>query len=172
MFNAETVVNLYENLYSHAFKLKRRECNLGMEHRGLLVCDAFTGSHSETKGHDARRLRWSEACNVELPCAQPGGWSAKGQPCDQIFCHFKERVRECTDRLLGFGQTYFDRPRYEELPLAPTVTFFAFGWRDSTCIPKWMVYKFIVENPRKLDEFGVPPFQKTSERIRKVVSTH
>ena len=133
MFNAESVIDLYENLYSDAFKLKRHQCNLDIQHRGLLVCDAFTGSHSESNGHDARRLRWSEACNVELPHAQPGGWSAKGQPCDQIFCHFKERVRERTDIMTGFGQTYFDRKRYEELSLAPTGTFFASGQFVNTC---------------------------------------
>ena len=71
-------------LFSPAFRLQRHKHGLTLEHRGMLLCDAFTGGHAQALGQGARRERWAEAMNIHLPEAQPGGWSAKGQPCDKL----------------------------------------------------------------------------------------
>ena len=120
MFTAETIIQLFEGLYSPAFKIKRSQLGLGLEHRGLLMADAFTGAHTESGGYAARRKRWSSQENVLLPASQPGGWSAKAQPCDQLFSHYKHRVRIKMDTKLGFGDSYFNRAKYEQLSIAAT----------------------------------------------------
>ena len=75
MMTGESVLELYENLFTPAFKLQRHARGLTLKDRGLLICDAFTGFHSGSAGLDVRRMRWSEETNVRLPEAQPGGWS-------------------------------------------------------------------------------------------------
>ena len=122
MMNSESILELYERLYSPAFKVKRHQLGLTHAHTGMLVCDGFTGAHSSSEGWDERRLRFSEAENIVLPPNMPGGWSAKGQPADQIFSHYKSRVRDAMDVVLGFGSTFFDRSKYHELPIGPTGT--------------------------------------------------
>ena len=119
MMHSESIIELYENLYKPAFKIKRNKLGLGLDSKGLLMTDGFTGAHSGSD-HLERRMRFSESENVELPLEQCGGWSAKGQPADQVFSHFKERTRLALDIALGFGKTYFDRAPYESLPLGPT----------------------------------------------------
>ena len=120
MMNSESILELYEKLYTPAFKLKRHHLGLSHESKGMLLCDGFTGAHSSSEGWDERRLRFGEAENIILPPNMPGGWSAKGQPADQIFSHYKSRVRDAMDIALGFGSTFFDRCKYQELPIGPT----------------------------------------------------
>ena len=120
MMNAETVLQLYQELYSDGFKSQRLRHGLTHQHRGLLLCDGFTGSHAESAGLAQRRQRWADACNVELPAPQPGGWSAKGQPCDQCFSHYKLRVKRKMDQKLNLHASYFQRSGYEELQVGST----------------------------------------------------
>ncbi|CAE7900180.1 unnamed protein product [Symbiodinium microadriaticum] len=118
MMTGESVLELYENLFTPAFKLQRHARGLTLKDRGLLICDAFTGFHSGSAGLDVRRMRWSEETNVRLPEAQPGGW--KGQPGDRLFGTYKARVKLALDRSLGFGTDLFNRDKYHLLPLAST----------------------------------------------------
>ena len=97
MMNSESALEMFEGLYSSAFKLKRNQLKLPADALGCLVCDGFTGSHSDSQGYLERRHRWAAANHVLLPQEQPGGWSARGQPCDQVFAHYKERVRLAMD---------------------------------------------------------------------------
>ena len=115
---AETVVELYENLYAPAFKLQRHAHGLQLANRGMLICDGFTGCHADTSGVDDRRRRWADQNNVHLPEPQPGGWSSKGQPCDKLFGIYKARVKVAMDRSIGFGTDFWNRPKYHELPLS------------------------------------------------------
>ena len=78
MMNGETVLQLYQELYSDGFKAQRLRHGLTHQHRGLLLCDGFTGSHAESGGLAQRRQRWVDACNVELPDPQPGGCCSVG----------------------------------------------------------------------------------------------
>ena len=64
-----------------------------------------------------KRQRFAATANCVLPLAQPGGWSAKGQPCDQVFGHYKARTKQRMDQLLGFNESYFKRQGFEDLPL-------------------------------------------------------
>ena len=73
MMNGETVLQLYQELYSDGFKARRLRHGLTHQHRGLLLCDGFTGSHAESGGLAQRRQRWADACNVELPDPPTGG---------------------------------------------------------------------------------------------------
>ena len=120
MMNAELMVELFEELYTPALKLRRAALGLGSEVPCLLMADSFTGTHSFSCGHQQRRERWADTMNVILPLQVPGGWSAKGQPCDQVFSHFKYRVRLVMDCKLGFGTSYFSRSKYEKLALGAT----------------------------------------------------
>ena len=116
---SETILEMYENLYRHAYRLKRAQLNME-DRRGFLMCDGFTGAHRATGGHIERRDRFAESCNLHLPPEFPGGWSAKGQPCDQIFNHYKLRCRLASDVHLGFGSSYFASTKYEALPIGAT----------------------------------------------------
>lgn len=120
MMCAETIIQLYNELFVWAFKLQRPKYNLPHEAKGMILCDAFTGSHAESGGAEQRRLRFASVANVRLPSEQPGGWSAAGQPCDQVFNHFKQRCRKATDDHLGLTESFFNRPKYETLQLGPT----------------------------------------------------
>ncbi len=120
MMCSETVIQLYDELFVGAFKLQRQKYNLSHEVKGMILCDAFTGSHAASGGAEQRRLRFASVANVILPLSQPGGWSSAGQPCDQVFNHFKQRCRKATDDYLGLTESFFNRPKYETLQLGPT----------------------------------------------------
>ena len=120
MMTGESLADMYDSLFTDAFKIKRSQLGVGPSHKGLLMCDAFTGGHAVCNGLDERRTRWASANGILLPRQMPGGWSAKGQPCDQIFGFFKQRVQVRMDVQMGFGPTFFHSQSYERLPVGPT----------------------------------------------------
>lgn len=120
MMDSESILDMYNSLYQPAFKLRRQKLGLSHSTPGFLVCDGFTGAHSKSSGFSERRDRFAESSNVVLPPELPGGWSAKGQPADQVFALYKANVRLAMDVALGFGGTYFRNSGYESLPLAAT----------------------------------------------------
>lgn len=61
----ETILEMYENLYAHAFRLKRAQLKME-DRRGLLLCDGFTGAHRGTGGHIERRDRFAESTNLQI----------------------------------------------------------------------------------------------------------
>ena len=79
---AETVVELYENLYAPAFKLQRHAHNLQLANRGMLICDGFTGCHADTSGVDDRRRRWADQNRTTFICPKRSlaAGAARGNP--------------------------------------------------------------------------------------------
>ena len=152
-FTSESVMEMYGELYSAAFRQKRAELQLPPTTQALLLCDGFTGAHSGTGGFVERRLLWSQTNHITLPAAMPGGWSAKGQPCDALFGFYKSRVKIAMDISLGYGKSYFHAEHYESLPIGPTgwlVDKFDFlflhGIQDCFAVPYGTCFVFS-ENP-------------------------
>lgn len=119
-FSSESILEMYSDLYSAAFRQKRADLQLPPTAQALLLCDGFTGAHSNSSGFSERRLLWSQVNHVTLPVSMPGGWSAKGQPCDALFGFYKARVKVAMDISLGYGRSYFHSEHYESLPIGPT----------------------------------------------------
>lgn len=98
---------------------------------------------SPSDGYEARRDRFAAAANCLLPAPQPGGWSAKGQPCDQIFGLYKDRTRRAMDHLLGFASNYWERTKYHELPLGPSGSLVSLSVAKLKAIQCIYIYIFI-----------------------------
>ena len=81
---AETWLSMLKGMMTNAFAQQRKKLRLNHDAPGLLLCDGWTGFHSWRTGLDAARAAWSKANNVVQADTQPGGWSACGQPCDQL----------------------------------------------------------------------------------------
>ena len=69
---------MYEELFTHAYKIKRSQLGVGPSQKGLLLCDSFTGGHAASNGLDERRIRWAFANGVILPRRMPGGVERQG----------------------------------------------------------------------------------------------
>ena len=61
-------------------------------------------------GQDMERQLFSQAANCALPTKKPGGWSAKGQPCDAIINHVKKVQDRLKDAALGLFNDLRLRP--------------------------------------------------------------
>ena len=75
----------------------------------MLVADAFTGNSSSQGGLMLRREKWAQVMNVLLPALQPGGWSAHGQPQDQLHGFYKNLNDASLHSMLGFDRNLFLR---------------------------------------------------------------
>ena len=82
-----------------------------------MLCDAFSGAFAKNNGEHLRRKEWADLINVALPELMPGGWSAKGQPCDKVHGHWRRGCDMWTDHCMRFAGPLFKRPRFEELVL-------------------------------------------------------
>ena len=91
--NAQTFVVLLTELYKGAFSLQRAKLSLSQDHKGLLLADAWSGNQAGDQGLALVRKAWSIENNVLLPLKMPGGWSARGQPVDQIHHLFRLGVQ-------------------------------------------------------------------------------
>ena len=109
MMTSQTTVLMYEELLGPAFKIQRHRCNLTMQDRGALQCDAFTGNDAFRDGTDAKRQKWSAEHNVALPLPKKGGWSAKGQACDVFHAELRRLQDVVEDKLLGLGESLLNR---------------------------------------------------------------
>jgi hypothetical protein len=92
--NAATLLLLMNRLYTDAFQIQREKHRLPGTARGMLLADAWTGNQAQENGAGAERLAWSLQNNVKLPPLVPGGWSAWGQPVDQLH-HLLRHGRQC-----------------------------------------------------------------------------
>ena len=117
MMTSDTTIELWRNLYGPAFVARRIQLGLPPDAKGLLIVDAFSGNHSFLGGEDGRRKLFAEEFSIVLPLKMPGGWSAKGQPCDQVHAVYRRILGQVLDDMLGFGGNLLDRPLYEELQL-------------------------------------------------------
>ena len=120
--NADTTLELFRELYGPAFHARRRFLELDDTAPGLLLADAFTGNHASLKGEQERRALLKEEFNIIPPITLPGGWSAKGQPCDQIHDKFRRILDGKLDAVLGLDGSILSRRLYEELPIGCTGT--------------------------------------------------
>ena len=68
----ESILEMYQCLYSAAFKLRRHELGVGMETMGAVLCDAFTGCHGGSPAMQERRSLWASSQNIHLSPAMPG----------------------------------------------------------------------------------------------------
>ena len=122
MMTSETTLELWRNLYGPAMVQRRLLLNLPPGAKGLLIVDAFSGNHSFLGGEEQRRKLFAEEFHCVLPLKMAGGWSAKGQPCDQVHSVFRRAMDDVLDNHLGFGNNLLDRPLYEELQLSAAGT--------------------------------------------------
>lgn len=58
-----------------------------------------------------------ESHNVEPPLRPVGGWSAHGQPVDQLHGVFRSRIRHLDLLQLDMGRDLRKRPEYHEMPI-------------------------------------------------------
>lgn len=86
----------------------------------MLLADAFTGNSSKKAGLHLMREKFAQELNVILPPPQPGGWSAWGQPQDQVHGFFKKMNDDSTRALLGYDANLFTRPQFYQLELGGT----------------------------------------------------
>ena len=119
---ADTTIELWNNLYGPAFVLRRQALGLPSDALGMLLADAFTGNHATLAGEALRRAKFFEEFHILGPPQMPGGWSAKGQPCDQLHHVFRAHVDALTDKLLGYTVCLLDRPLFHELEVGSAGT--------------------------------------------------
>jgi len=91
---------------------------LDAKHTAGLLADAFSGNSAVTKGEDLRRRKWAKSANAGFLPKPPGGWSAKGQPCDAFHAYFRLLTDQYEDQCLGYGHNLFRRPRPEDIPVS------------------------------------------------------
>ena len=81
---ADTWTSMLKGMMTNAFANQRKKLRLKPNVPGLLLCDGWTGFHSWRTGLDTSRAAWAKANHVVQADTQAGGWSACGQPCDQL----------------------------------------------------------------------------------------
>lgn len=77
----QTILPKHKLLVLQAFVQRRHALKLP-ESYGMLLADSFMGHHAFKQGEDLLRKEWGAGHKILLPHKNPGGWSAKGQPCD------------------------------------------------------------------------------------------
>lgn len=115
--NGETWLLLLQHLYTDSYAIQRMRHGLGKEHEGLLLVDGWTGYFSTSSGLDVARTAWAENVNVRLPDQQVGGWSASGQPVDQLHHIFRARLDLCDCSDAGFHPDLRSRPSFDSMPI-------------------------------------------------------
>lgn len=178
--NAELTIELWEELYGPALKLQREKYGLTRATRGMLLCDAFAGAHATSSGEHLRRQEWADRLNVALPDLMPGGWSAKGQPCDKVHNHWRAGCDIYLDRVLGYSGALFKRPRFEDLQLssigmvekevkpADLIKAAKWSWFDfmSPRLHEWAWVECGLVTPEQLAELHRVNIAAMDERIR------
>ncbi|CAL1164996.1 unnamed protein product [Cladocopium goreaui] len=115
--HSNSLLEIYDQCYSVAFHLQRKKLGLSDSDRGAVICDAWTGSFSRSRGEETRRNIFYESHNVEPPLRPVGGWSAHGQPVDQLHGVFRSRIRHLDLLQLDMGRDLRKRPEYHEMPI-------------------------------------------------------
>lgn len=117
--NGATFITLMKGMLSDAFALQRQRYQLASSVKGLILCDAWTGFHCHRSGLDCSREAWAEANSVVLPDKQVGGWSANGQPVDQLhhLLRYRMDLVDCSD--VGWSADLRQRPVFDAMPVRP-----------------------------------------------------
>ncbi|CAK8993087.1 unnamed protein product [Durusdinium trenchii] len=129
----ETFIILLHGLISPALALQRIKLGLPHDKKALLLCDAWSGFHTFKGGLDAIRAAWSEQAHCVLPiyCVclrarfalsthEAGGFSANGQPIDQVHHLLRARLELVDADDIACESDLHRRPRYDALPIAPS----------------------------------------------------
>ena len=86
--SGETTVETWRNLFMPAYKVQRKRLGVGIDTKGGMHCDAFTGNFASNDGLAERRSAVLQEINVMPPDREEGGWSAKGQSVDKVHIMF------------------------------------------------------------------------------------
>ncbi|CAJ1437547.1 unnamed protein product [Effrenium voratum] len=106
---ADTLLQVMEQLYSPALQLQRAKYNLSLDDpaaQAALLCDAWTGSFATQRGEALRR-----------PRLMPGGWSAHGQPVDQLHGTLRRQIRKLDLCSVGMTADLRARKAFQEMDL-------------------------------------------------------
>ncbi len=114
--NTETTLKMWHDHLTPTFRARREE--LGVQDRGGIIFDAFTGNEGDGCGQDVRRQVWSESMNVCILPKIPGKGSVKQQPCDRVHANWR-RFTDCAeDVCLGMHDDPFKRSFLEDVLMA------------------------------------------------------
>lgn len=116
---SDTYLILMKELISTAFEQQRVKHNVSRDTPGLLLCDGWSGFHSYKSGHDLVRSKFASMHNITLADRQCGGWSANGQPCDQIHHMLRSRLDLVDAAAVECGPNLKARPRYDTMAIRP-----------------------------------------------------
>ena len=83
---------------------------------------------------------FSQNNRVVLPCRQPGGWSARGQPCDAVHSIFRRHMTFFTESSLGYRSSILNQATssplmmsngnpYHSIPHLDSVMAAVYGWK-------------------------------------------
>ena len=114
---ADTMIELWTELFAPAVKLQRIKYGLAHSVKGLLTCDGFTGTFATKQGEHLRRNQILEEMNMLEPSEERGGWSAKGQPCDKVHAVFRRRCDSHGGLALGYRHNLRNRKPYADLDI-------------------------------------------------------
>ncbi len=82
------------------------------EAKAGIICDAWTGGFATSKGEHLTRQAFYSTHRIQEPFKFVGGWSAHGQPVDQLHATFRKRIRAMDISSLGMIPNLRERPRY------------------------------------------------------------
>lgn len=82
------------------------------EAKAAIICDAWTGGFATSKGEHLAREAFYNAHRIQKPFKFSGGWSAHGQPVDQMHSVFRKRIRAMDISSLGMCPNLRERPRF------------------------------------------------------------
>ena len=112
---SQTFNELLVGIYGDAFSKQRKKYQLDGTIRGMFLADAWTGFHATSGGEDLQRKSFTMQYNVEMPIKMPGGWSANGQPVDQLHHVFRRKMAQVDADYLGYKSDLRKRKSYENL---------------------------------------------------------
>ncbi|CAK9029025.1 unnamed protein product [Durusdinium trenchii] len=110
------------SLYGPAFDAQRKRYGLDGKSRGKFLADAWTGFRSNEGGEALERNVWSQLNGVELPSTRPGGWSAHGQPVDQLHNAYRRELMDVGAENLRYHSDMTQRPTFSQLQLGRSGT--------------------------------------------------
>ena len=74
---------------------------------------------------------FSETARVAMPDRQPGGWSARGQPCDAVHSVYRRHMTEYSETCLGYRTPLLERVQGDVLLMSNGNPHLALSHRDS-----------------------------------------
>ena len=101
--NANSTLSYFHLALKPCLKLQREKHYLSHSDKASVTADAFSGNFAFCNGEDRRREKWCEEANAFQSAKPPGGWSAKGQPCDAIHMLYRKYQDAYMDAFFGIS---------------------------------------------------------------------